>query len=127
MDDTLDVDTGADAEEDADTDVDAADDEDKTSNVIDLYKYMLHTVEDLATCSSTAEAFTGLLSRINRLSLEGNANLDHQVAELDKKIEGILLQRLKHVIQVWCAEFDRSTDDSCVRRNELPSKRRGNK
>ncbi|KAH9983281.1 cytoplasmic dynein heavy chain 1 [Russula compacta] len=105
--------------------------QDKTNNVIDLYKDILRAVEDLATCSYTAEAFSELLSRIqaaiDRLNLEGYANLDHWVAELDKKIEGILLQRLKHVIQVWCAEFDRSADDGELRRDPIPSKRRGDK
>ena len=52
------------------------------------------------------------------------------MAELDKRIEGILLQRLVHIIKVWCVEFDR-TDDGDTRR-EVPvrdtfSKRRGDK
>ena len=51
--------------------------------------------------------------------MEGYANLEHWVAELDKRIEGILLQRLTHVIQVWCSEFDR-TDDGDTRRDPLP-------
>lgn len=68
--------------------------------------------------------------QIDRLNLEGYANLEHWVAELDKRIEGILLQRLSHIIKVWCAEFDR-VDDGELRR-ELPvrdalSKRRGEK
>jgi hypothetical protein len=49
------------------------------------------------------------------------------VAELDKKIEGILLQRLRHVAQVWCTEFDRSADDGELRRDPVLSKRRGDK
>jgi dynein heavy chain 1 len=69
-------------------------------------------------------------SQIDRLNLEGYANLEHWVAELDKRIEGILLQRLVHIIQVWCAEFDR-TDDGDTRREapvrETFSKRRGDK
>ena len=40
------------------------------------------------------------------------------MAELDKLIEGILLQRLVHIIKVWCAEFDR-TDDGDARRDTL--------
>ena len=53
------------------------------------------------------------------------------MAELDKRIEGILLQRLTHIIQVWCTEFDR-TDDGDTRRDPLPlrditNKRRGDK
>ncbi len=38
--------------------------QDKTNNVIDLYKDILRAVEDLATCSYVEEAFTELLSRI---------------------------------------------------------------
>ncbi|KAI0318175.1 cytoplasmic dynein heavy chain 1 [Amylostereum chailletii] len=102
--------------------------QDKTNNVIDLYKDIMRAVEDLATCSYTSDAFTELLSRvqaaIDRLNLEGYANLDQWVAELDKKIEVILLQRLTHIIQVWCSEFDR-TDDGDLRRDTLlPNKRR---
>ena len=69
--------------------------------------------------------------QIERLNLEGYANLEHWVAELDKRIEGILIQRLTHAIQVWCAEFDR-VDDSDTRRDllsvtDVVSKRRGDK
>ena len=121
--------------------------------MIDLYKDILRAVEDLSTCSYTSEAFSELLGKvqaavrartpfhsttkwltdlqIDRLNLEGYANLEHWVAELDKRIEGILLQRLTHIIQVWCAEFDR-VDDSDTRRDSLlvrdvASKRRGDK
>jgi hypothetical protein len=38
--------------------------QDKTNNVIDLYKDILRAVEDLATCSYTTESFTELLGRI---------------------------------------------------------------
>ena len=109
-------------------------------------------MEDLATCSYTTEAFSELLGKvqaavsaqrcvylglwltpilqIDRLNLEGYANLDHWVAELDKRIESILLQRLVHIIQVWCTEFDRVDEDT--RRDTLPlrditNKRRGDK
>lgn len=72
-----------------------------------------------------------IFCQIDRLNLEGYANLEHWVAELDKRIEGILLQRLTHIIQVWCTEFDR-TDDGDTRRDTLPlrdvtNKRRGDK
>ncbi|KAH6880862.1 cytoplasmic dynein heavy chain 1 [Coprinopsis sp. MPI-PUGE-AT-0042] len=104
--------------------------QDKTNNVIDLYKDILRAVEDLATCSFTTEAFSELLNRvqaaIDRLNLEGYANLDHWVAELDKRIEAILLHRLTQIIQVWCSEFDR-TDDGDTRRDTHSSKRRGDK
>ena len=70
------------------------------------------------------------MRQIDRLNLEGYANLEHWVAELDTRIEAILLQRLTHIIKVWCAEFDR-TDDADIRREapvrDLLSKRRGDK
>jgi dynein heavy chain 1 len=89
--------------------------QDKTNNVIDLYKDILRAVEDLATCSYTTEAFTELLGKvqaaIDRLNLEGYANLEQWVAELDRRIEGILLLRLVQIVQVWCDQFDRAADD----------------
>jgi hypothetical protein len=124
--------------------------QDKTNNVIDLYKEISRAVDDLATCSYTTEAFTELLNQIqaavrkaplfrqdpaktlgqiDRLNLEGYANLEHWVAELDKRIELILLKRLTQIIQVWCTEFDR-TDDADTRRDhtrEASSKRRSDK
>ncbi|KAF9265453.1 dynein heavy chain [Marasmius fiardii PR-910] len=107
--------------------------QDKTNNVIDLYKEILRAVEDLAVCEYRHEVFAEVLGKvqanIDRLNLEGYANLEHWVAELDKRIEQTLLQRLKQIIEVWCMEF---TDEEM--RRELPlrdvtntSKRRGEK
>jgi len=66
------------------------------------------------------------------LNLEGYANLEYWVAELDKRIEGILLQRLTQIIQVWCTEFDRTDEDGGMIRRDAPlrdlvNKRRGDK
>ncbi|KAJ7644409.1 dynein heavy chain [Roridomyces roridus] len=107
--------------------------QDKTNNVIDLYKDILRAVEDLATCSYTTEAFSELLGKvqaaIDRLNLEGYANLEQWVSELDRRIEGILLQRLVQIVQVWCGEFDRTADDADTRPalRDITSKRRGDK
>ena len=57
-------------------------------------------------------------AQIDRVNLEACANLEQWVAELEKQIEGILFQRLTLIIQLWCAEFDRS-DDSDTRRDLL--------
>ncbi|EPQ61281.1 dynein heavy chain protein 2 [Gloeophyllum trabeum ATCC 11539] len=108
--------------------------QDKTNSVIDLYKDISRAIDDLATCPYTSEAFTELLTKIqaaiDRLNLEGYANLEHWVAELDKRIEGILLQRLMHIIQLWCTEFDR-TDDGDRREplalRDITNKRRAEK
>lgn len=67
--------------------------------------------------------------QIDRLNLEGYANLDHWVAELDQRIEGILLARLTATIQLWCTEFDKSEEDvrSTVVLRDITNKRRGDK
>lgn len=54
---------------------------------------------------------------------------------MDKRIEGILLQRLAAIIGVWCVEFDRSDDGDSRREIVMPmpnlrdvsGKRRGGK
>lgn len=88
--------------------------QDKTNTVIDLYKDMLRNVEDLGTCPYTPEAFSELLGRvqgaIDRLNLEGYANLEMWVSELDRRIEGVLLARLDAIIRVWCAAFEDDED-----------------
>ena len=38
--------------------------QDKTNNVIDLYKDILRAIEDLATCTYSPEAFSELISKI---------------------------------------------------------------
>ncbi|CAE6452047.1 unnamed protein product [Rhizoctonia solani] len=89
--------------------------QDKTNSLIDVYKDISRHVDDLATCPFTTEALSELIAKIqaaiDQLNLEGYANLDNWVAELDAKIESILLVRLTHIIQLWCTEFDRSEDD----------------
>jgi hypothetical protein len=56
--------------------------------------------------------------QIDRLNLEGYANLDAWVAQLDERIESILLGRLSNIINEWCAEFSR-TEDSDSRSSSL--------
>ena len=56
--------------------------------------------------------------------MEGYANLDHWVAELDSRIESILLQRVTHVIQMWCTEFERTDDHDRRETITLSNKRR---
>lgn len=111
----------------------------------------MRAVDELSTCSYTTEAFSDLLGKIqaavrhnlsntsllcpyvsmqiDRLNLEGYANLDHWVGQLDQKIEDILLQRLTHIIQVWCTEFDRvdDADRSTLPLRDITNKRRGDK
>ncbi|KAI0727592.1 dynein heavy chain, N-terminal region 1-domain-containing protein [Fomitopsis betulina] len=108
--------------------------QDKTNNVIDLYRDISRAVEELSTCLYTTEAFSELLGKvqtaIDRLNLEGYANLEQWVAELNQRIEGILLQRLVQTIQLWCSEFDR-TEEADGRREpllrDITNKRRADK
>ncbi|VDB86807.1 unnamed protein product [Peniophora sp. CBMAI 1063] len=88
--------------------------QDKTNNVIALYRDISRAVEDLATCAYTSDAFSELLGKvqaaIDRLNLEGYANLEQWVEKLDLKIEGILRGRIEAVLKVWCEEFERSDE-----------------
>lgn len=103
--------------------------QDKTNNVIALYRDISRAVEDLATCAYTADAFSELLGKvqaaIDRLNLEGYANLEQWVQRLDLKIEGILRGRVEAVLKVWCEEFERSDEGDS--RALGTGKRRGEK
>ncbi|KAF8710762.1 dynein heavy chain, partial [Rhizoctonia solani] len=83
--------------------------QDKTNSLIDVYKDITRHVDDLATCPFTTEAFSELIAKIQAAA--SYANLDNWVAELDAKIEALLLVRLTHIIQLWCTEFDRTEED----------------
>ncbi|GAA5974101.1 hypothetical protein JCM11641_003434 [Rhodosporidiobolus odoratus] len=83
--------------------------QDRTDHLVDLYGEINRTVDELLTCEYTAEAFseqlTSLQTTIDKLNLEGYANLETWVAELDRKVERALSQRLRAVIDRWCGEF----------------------
>jgi hypothetical protein len=104
--------------------------QDKTNSVIGLYKDILRCVEELGTCSYTTEAFSELLGKvqaaIDRLNLEGYANLEHWVAELDSQIERILLVRLEHISKAWCSEFEKTDEmrDLPMTSRDVSGKRR---
>ncbi|KAI0259561.1 hypothetical protein BC834DRAFT_612044 [Gloeopeniophorella convolvens] len=88
---------------------------------------LLYIVEDLATHSYTSEAFPSCSAAyrprcIDRLNLVSYAYPDHRIVKLDKKVEGTLLQQLKHAIHVWRAESDRFVDDSEMQWDALPSR-----
>lgn len=82
---------------------------DRTDALVDVYADLMRIVDQLATCTFTQDAFADILDRVQRqvdkLSLEGYANLEPWVAQLDAKIEGVLLGRLMAVIEHWCASF----------------------
>lgn len=89
--------------------------QDRTDALIDMDTETRRLVEQLATCPYTSEAFEEVLGTIQRtidkLNLEGYANLDEWVRELDAKIEEVLLVRLRAVVDKWCEEFGKEGED----------------
>ena len=83
----------------------------------------MRTVDELSSCPFTSEQFSSHLSliqkTIDKLNLEGYANLDSWVHDLDNKIESVLIERVKHIIEDWCITFDRTPEDlSIIRSNQ---------
>lgn len=102
--------------------------QDRTDSLVEIYSDISHTIDQLATCPYTTEAFSAHLTSIQRtidkLNLEGYANLDAWVAELDAKIELILVSRLRKVIDRWCAEFNKDGDNAMTNGDTSVSLRR---
>ncbi|KAM0751755.1 hypothetical protein T439DRAFT_218203 [Meredithblackwellia eburnea MCA 4105] len=90
--------------------------QDRTDSLVDIYNELTRTIDSLATCPYTTDAFSERLGEIqktiDKLNLEGYANLEEWVRELDKKIENVLLERLRAVIEKWCAEFSQDGEAS---------------
>lgn len=88
----------------------------RTDSLIDTYDEITRTIDQLATCAYTHEAFAALLAEvqktIDRLSLEGYANVELWTAELDAKIEKVLVQRLRRIVDRWCVEFGKEGEVS---------------
>ena len=83
----------------------------------------MRTVDELSSCPFSSEQFSTHLSliqkTIDKLNLEGYANLDSWVHDLDNKIESVLIERVKHIIEDWCITFDRTPEDlSIIRSNQ---------
>ncbi|CED84986.1 dynein heavy chain cytosolic [Phaffia rhodozyma] len=104
--------------------------QDKTNSLIETHQEITRLVDELSTRPYDSEALSDVLDNIqkiiDRMNLEGYANLDRWVSDLDQQIEQILLNRLRLIIRVWCTEFSK-TDDADLRRNgtaEINTKRR---
>ena len=89
--------------------------QDRTDGLVDLYADLSRTIDELKTCAYTSEAFSTHLAAIQKvidnLNLEGYANLDTWVRDLDKKVEGVLVDRLRTTIDRWCTEFSKEADN----------------
>ncbi|GAA6059654.1 hypothetical protein JCM10212_004157 [Sporobolomyces blumeae] len=88
--------------------------QDRTDGLIELYVDLSRTVDELKTCPYTTAAFATHLGSIQKtidnLNLEGYANLDSWVRDLDAKVEAVLADRLRAVIDKWCLEFTKEVD-----------------
>jgi dynein heavy chain 1 len=100
---------------------------DRTDTLIDVYNETIKTIGQLSTCPYYAASFSTLLSSvqktIDQLNLEGYANLDAWVQQLDEKIETVLIERLETVINLWNEEFakDGESGNRDGGRNKLDS------
>lgn len=89
--------------------------QDRTDYLVGLYADVARTVDDLGTCAYDSEAFSALLASLQKtvdtLNLEGYANLEHWTAELDRKVEAKLRQRIRTVLASWSRDFASATAD----------------
>src|SRR5439155_12671341 len=90
--------------------------QDKVDALIDSYDDISRHIDDLKTCPYKARKFQGNLEKIqkliDRLNLESYSNLNTWVAQLDKRIENVLINRLQTSIEAWTAEFMISGDEN---------------
>lgn len=79
--------------------------QDRTEATIDIYAEVGRIVEELESCAYEATAFEALLQKIqstvDKLNLEGYANLDIWVQAVDERIGAVLLVRLQDAISNW--------------------------
>ncbi|MBW0465869.1 hypothetical protein O181_005584 [Austropuccinia psidii MF-1] len=83
--------------------------QERTDDLLYMYEDLLKVIEELRTCEFKFEAFSGLLSKIQKtiddLSVAGYVNLHQWTNEIDKKIEAVFLERLDRVTKVWNNQF----------------------
>ncbi|CEH14594.1 dynein heavy chain cytosolic [Ceraceosorus bombacis] len=88
--------------------------QDQTNALINMNGETSILVDELASCTYTRSAFAERLAKIqktiDRLNLDGYPNLDDWVAELDARIEQVLMERLRLISIAWCEEFARSEE-----------------
>lgn len=97
----------------------------KTSTLEGAYTKTEHALTDLRSCPYTTSDFTVRLeviqTAVDQLNLENYSNLPFWVSETNKKIEIILLERLRKAMHFWVEAFvkskqDDANDDSTHRR-----------
>ena len=88
--------------------------QDKAIALVETSSDISSIVEEMNHTDFTTQAFSELLSRIQRivdhLNLENYSNLDAWVATLNERIDRVLSARLIHAIKGWCKSFRRSDE-----------------
>ncbi|KAJ1659203.1 dynein heavy chain [Dispira simplex] len=83
--------------------------QEKTDTLITLYGEITAALQELATCPYDPEPLAEGLRRIQKfvdqLNLEGFANLPTWVRDLDRRLEGVLIDRLRVAVQTWTGAF----------------------
>lgn len=90
--------------------------QDTTDSLIDTYSEIMVIIEKLEICPYDAVEFSTLLTSvqtiIDKFNLTGFSNLSSWVAGLDKKIEVVLITRLRTALDLWCTEFAKDGENS---------------
>ncbi|KAJ3032718.1 hypothetical protein HDV00_007194 [Rhizophlyctis rosea] len=90
--------------------------QDKVNAVLSIYGEINLAVDELRTCTFELSKFGERLDRIqkaiDRLNLESYSNLEQWTAQLDARIEAVLIGRLQQALKAWMAEFLQEADDT---------------
>lgn len=90
--------------------------QDRTDTLLSMYTGLSKLIDELGTCPPQKSIFESILNKIqktiDKLNLEGYANLENWVKEIDQKVQVQLLGRLDELIDLWCGEFTKVANDS---------------
>ncbi|KAF9438119.1 hypothetical protein BGZ76_009650 [Entomortierella beljakovae] len=97
--------------------------QDKVDALISIYDDIMKLIDELPVCQFVHSTFANILMRIqkliDRLNLESYSNLDQWVAQLDAKVEALLVGRLQQAIMAWMLEYQRDDlDESLIEARE---------
>ncbi|KAI7825176.1 dynein heavy chain [Gamsiella multidivaricata] len=85
--------------------------QDKVDSLISIYDEIVKLIDELPVCLFVHSTFASILMRIqkliDRLNLESYSNLDQWVAQLDARVEALLVGRLQQAIKAWMLEYQR--------------------
>ncbi|KAF9287595.1 hypothetical protein BGZ68_001583 [Mortierella alpina] len=85
--------------------------QDKVDSLIEIYDDIMKLIDELPVCPFVHSTFSSIILRvqklIDRLNLESYSNLEQWVAQLDAKVEMLLVGRLQQAIKSWMLEYQR--------------------